>query len=505
MTALERDVANLVGGDKISSAAVDCQASSRDLWPRLQLEAEFPDVVESTADRPVGAHRREAELVVWPTCLDDIVAVVRYAARLGVAIVPYGAGSGVCGAAVSLRGGIALDLKRMKRVVSIDEEGLTATFECGIIGQHLEDALGARKLTLGHFPSSIYCSTLGGWLATRSAGQCSSRYGKIEDMVLGVQAVAGTGDVIETDRERVPDWTPLLLGSEGTLAVLASARLKIHPAPETRWMRGYSFRSIVDGLSAVREMMQSGLRPTIVRLYDEVDTMFSGFARPDGQTGDVKRPIAPPSPLLIRLLQMAPRLTNQVLRHVAAFKGALLIVGFEGCRDRVATESALSQAILEKAGAQDLGSQPGEAWLAQRYRVSYKQSAVFAAGGFVDTMEVATTWNRLEGLYHAVRRAISRHALCLSHFSHAYPEGCSIYFTFVGARDRGAKQRYDQLWQEALSAAIEAGGTMSHHHGVGILKTPFMVREHGQAMKLLRAAKQSFDPRGILNPGKLGL
>lgn len=489
MGSLRRDLSRLVGSANVSDADPDRAACGRDMWPRTLIgpsglpELHLPDIV------------------VWPRRTREVVAVVRYAARHGIPLVPYGAGSGVCGGAIPIHAGIVLDLKRMNRVLAIEADDHAATFECGILGQHLEDALAQRGLTLGHFPSSIYCSTLGGWLAARSAGQCSSRYGKIEDMVLSLEAVDGRAQVIQADREQQPDLTPIFVGSEGTLAVITQARLRVWPQPETRLMRGWHFRAIEPALDAARAIMQLGLRPAVVRLYDALDTALSGLTK--NATSHVGKPTVPPR-WLLRVGLMSPPLANSIARAMARH-GVLLVLGFEGPRARAHAEAELARAQLVAAGGTDLGETPGQQWLAHRYRVSYKQSPIFSAGAFVDTMEVATTWDRLLTLYNAVLAAIGRHALVMAHFSHAYPSGCSIYFTFVGRRDRRARERYDQLWKDALNAALDAGGTLSHHHGVGLMKVPFLAREHGQAMTVFREFKRAFDPKGVLNPGKLGL
>jgi alkyldihydroxyacetonephosphate synthase len=411
----------------------------------------------------------------------------------------------VCGAAVPVRGGIVVDLKRMDRMTACDAGDHRATFECGILGQTLEDTLARRRLTLGHFPSSIQCSTLGGWLAARSAGQCSSRYGKIEDLVLGLRAVTGAGESITTDVERRGDLTQLLVGSEGTLAVLVAARLRVQPAPEERIWRGYRFADLSSGCDGMRRVMQLGLRPAVLRLYDPVDTLVasSGGHR---------------AGLLERLGALAPRelrrrATTFAARHAAAIgravqlaagrtRGCLLIAGFEGPRARARVEARLGHELLLAAGAVDLGPEPGQRWFANRYKVSYQQSRVFAAGAFVDTMEVATTWEHLEGLYPAVRSAIAERAFVMAHLSHAYPEGCSIYFTFIAPLS-GGERLYDAIWDAAIGASLRAHGALSHHHGVGLLKTPWIAREHGEALRLLRAAKRAFDPAGIMNPGKI--
>jgi alkyldihydroxyacetonephosphate synthase len=205
-----------------------------------------------------------------------------------------------------------------------------------------------------------------------------------------------------------------------------------------------------------------------------------------------------------------PRLVNSLAGTVAekiARKGCRLILGLEGARLRTEVEAALTFAELERAGARDLGEEPGREWLAHRYAVSYRMSPVFRDGAFVDTMEVAASWDKLLDLYHSVRDALSRHAVVMAHFSHAYPDGCSIYFTFAahGNDRRSDERRYDAIWRDGLEAATRVGGTISHHHGVGLLKAPYMHGEHREAMAILTAVKHALDPDDLMNPGKLGL
>src|SRR5215510_4663272 len=216
LAELQRALAAIVGDARISTRASDRSVYARDMWPRLLL-----------AVRSGAPSETPPDVVVWPETEAEIRDIVRLARRMRVPLVPYGAGSGVCGGAVPIRGGISLDLKRMDRILDIDEANLTVTAQCGVNGERLERALEARGYTLGHFPSSIYCSTLGGWLAARSAGQMSTRYGKIEDLVVSVSSVTGRGDLLQAGvagrAGAGPDTIQLLVGSEGTLAVLTQA------------------------------------------------------------------------------------------------------------------------------------------------------------------------------------------------------------------------------------------------------------------------------------------
>jgi alkyldihydroxyacetonephosphate synthase len=534
---LQRELEAIFGARRVSVRAVDLDTYARDMWPRLLLgyrEGRAP------VSRP--------HAVVWPEHVREVVAVVKLARELRVPIVPYGGGSGVCGGAVPVLGGVTIDMKRMQQLRSVNGAELTCDVEAGMSGERFERELARRGYTFGHFPSSIYCSTVGGWLATRAAGQLSTKYGKVEDRCAGLTVVTGRGEVIETDGPsralRGPSWTQLLLGSEGTLGVIASARLRLAPAPALQVFRGFEVEDVPAGLLAIRRVLQKGLRPAVARLYDEMDTLMSSFGhheeaepeqvvtgpRPPVETGALPAwpgpPPEPPGGVVGRLLALAKgkhlrkdvmhaalgqsQLVNRLIGTVAekiARRGCRLIIGLEGARIRTEVEAALTFHELEMAGARDQGEEPGRAWLRHRYAVSYRMSPVFRDGAFVDTMEVASSWERLQDLYHSVRAAIGRHAVVMAHFSHAYADGCSIYFTFAGtASDAAAAERlYDLIWREGLEATTRVGGTISHHHGVGLLKAPFMAGEHREAMALFEAAKTALDPDGILNPGKMGL
>jgi alkyldihydroxyacetonephosphate synthase len=536
---LQRELEAIFGPRRVSLRPVDLDTYARDMWPRLLLGYR--------EGRPLPAR---PHAVVWPEHVREVVAVIKLARAHRIPIVPYGGGSGVCGGAVPIHGGITIDTKRMQQIRAVHAAELVCDVEAGLSGERFERELARRGYTFGHFPSSIYCSTVGGWLATRAAGQLSTKYGKVEDRCAGLTVVTGRGEVVETDGPsralRGPNWTQLLLGSEGTLGVITSARLRLSPAPQLRVFRGFEVDDVPSGLAAIRRVLQKGLRPAVVRLYDEVDTLMNARShdepateagepavigpRPPVETGALPAwpgpPPEEPTGLVARLVELAKgkhlrrdamhaalgqsQLVNRLVGTVAekiARRGCRLIIGLEGARIRTEVEAALTFHELAVAGARDKGEEPGWAWLRHRYAVSYRMSPVFRDGAFVDTMEVAASWERLLDLYHSVRAAISRHALVMAHFSHGYADGCSIYFTFVGtAGDASAAERlYDAIWRDGLDATIQVGGTISHHHGIGLLKAPFMAAEHREAMAIFEATKAAFDPDGIMNPGKMGL
>ncbi|MBA3396275.1 MAG: FAD-binding protein [Deltaproteobacteria bacterium] len=537
---LQRDLEAIVGPRRVSVRAVDLDTYARDMWPRLLI---------SYREGVAPAHR--PHVVVWPEHVREIVAIVKLARELRVPIVPYGGGSGVCGGAVPLHGGITIDTKRMQQLRSVRSDELICDVDAGLNGERFERELERRGYTFGNFPSSIYCSTVGGWLATRAAGQLSTKYGKVEDRVAGLTVVTGRGEIIETDGPnralRGPSWSQLILGSEGTLGLITSARLRVAPAPQLKVFRGFEVADVATGLQAIRRVLQKGLRPAVIRLYDELDTLMNSMGSHDDpvakQARDAHATPIPPietgalpawpgaapehdEGFIERLVNLAKgkhlkrdamhaalgksQLVNKLFGTVAeklARRGCRLIVGLEGSRIRTEVEAALTFHELETSGARDKGEDPGWAWVKHRYAVSYRMSPVFRDGAFVDTMEVASSWDRLTDLYNSVRGAIGRHAVVMAHFSHAYPDGCSIYFTFAGTASsaEAAERVYDSIWRDGLEAATRVGGTISHHHGVGLLKAPYMAGEHREAMAIFDAAKASLDPDGVFNPGKMGL
>lgn len=480
------DLRKLVPGVMLSDNPSDRVVYGRDLWPRDLIRLRAHDV------------RREGpSVVVWPRSQEEVRKLIGYACGTQTPIVPFGAGSGVCGAITPSRRTLVVDLKRLSGFRLEPEQGFVRV-GAGTLGITLENELEALGYTVGHFPSSILCSTVGGWLAARGAGQCSGKYGKIEDMTVGLDAVLGTGSLVEMNwRAGGPNLAPLMIGSEGTLGVITGARLRLHPLPDSRAFSGFSFADVESGWQALREMYQAGLRPAVARLYDALDSSLHG-----SRSGSSGQPSA-----VLKVALRIPRAINQVVRAIEGtlLRHCQLVLVFEGEASHVADDARRARAICHGHGGRDLGEAPARAWLEHRYSVSYRQSPIFRAGAFSDTMEVAAPWSKLKAVYEEVRRALGRYVIVLAHLSHAYPDGCSIYFTFSAstASDEAALALYDELWPAALRAAIGAGATLSHHHGVGRNKRPVVGAELGDAVELLRRLKGAWDPAGVLNPGCL--
>ena len=458
----------MLAADRVSVEPEDLAAHAHDWWPLALLRFRRGDVMALPS------------AVVRPRDTGEVAAVLRWAQDTRTPVVPFGAGSGVSGGAEAIAGAIALDTRAMDRILAVDDAALTVTAQTGIMGRRLEDELEAKGYTLGHFPQSIDISTLGGWIAARSAGQKSARYGRLEEMILGLEVVLPGGRIVRTNPAPAtaagPDLARLFVGSEGTLGVVTEATLAIRPAPVVVSHGAYAFPTFGGGLEALRRAEREELRPAVMRLYDETDV---GIAFRD----------APERP-----------------------DGALLILRFEG--DALAAdEERAVRGIVEAAGGKDLGPGLAERWWGHRNDAvgTFRQimlDGLLGPAAAVDTMEIAGLWP-VDDLYERVREALGAHADVVGcHASHPYPQGTCLYFTFVfvGSTDqRAVEARYRAAWSAAAEATLSAGATITHHHGVGLLKADWLRREMGEGFSLLGDIKATLDPAGIMNPGKLGL
>jgi len=437
--------------------------ASRDWWPLAMSWA--------TEGQVAGL----AGAVARPTDAGQVAAVLAVCNEVRLPVTAAGGRSGVCGASVPVHGGVVLDLTALAGVVDVDATSLVLDVRPGTFGDLLERELRAdHGLTLGHWPQSVALSTVGGWLACRSAGQLSGRYGKIEDIVLGLDVALADGTRITTGgwpRAAVgPDLTQLFVGSEGTLGIITGARLQLHPAPRHERRGAWLLASFEDGLDAMRRIIQRGATPAVLRLYDptEADRTY--------QTGE--------NALLLALDEGDPELVDTVME--------------------VAAEECLRS--TRPAGRADVAHV--EHWLEHRNEVAALE-ALTSKGFTVDTMEVAASWASLPGVYRATLDsllAVEGTIAASAHQSHSYPSGGCLYFTFAGQVDADRRDAYYRaVWDAGQRAVLAQGGALSHHHGVGLNRARFMREALGPALDVLVATKRALDTRGILNPGKLGL
>jgi alkyldihydroxyacetonephosphate synthase len=434
------------------------------------------------------------DAVAFPGSAEEVAATLELCSRHGVAVIPFGGGTSVVGGVTPERrrdeGAISLDLARLDRL-AVDRTSLTATFGPGLRGPRAEARLQARGLTLGHFPQSFELATIGGYVATRSAGQASTGYGRIDELVHGLRLVAPAGELRAKDvpaSAAGPSLRELVVGSEGALGVIVEATLSLRPLPERRRYEGWSFETFAAGADALRTLAQAGAEPDVARLSDPDETRLTLALGASGS-----------------LTARAGRLYLRARGHA---NGCLAILGFEGDARDVDRRRRRAASTLRDHGALALGARPGSAWLAARYAGPYTRDELLDRGLIVETLETATTWTRLDGLHRAVREAIQSAlapALVGCHVSHVYPDGASLYFTFIARADRSAPlEQWRAVKRAAGDAIVAHGGTITHHHGVGRDHVPWMREEVGTlGLEVLAAAKERLDPAGVMNPGKL--
>ena len=456
-------------GALVSTDMVTRAESSRDWWP------------VTIGWATTGAVGALASAVVRPASTDQVAAVLRLCHAAGVPVTPAAGRSGVCGGSIPLAGGVSLDLTGLDTVTEVDETSLTLRVHAGVFGPDLEQHLSTvgTGYTLGHWPQSMDLSTVGGWLACRGAGQYSTRYGKIEDMVRGLTVVLADGTVIETEGTGPrsapgPNLTQLFVGSEGTLGVITEATLVIHPIAAAEQRSAYGFSSFDEGLDACRRILRRGATPAVLRLYDVTES---------------KRNFDVEDNVLIVLDEADPALVEVTMGIVA-----------EEC----AAATPLDTGLVER-------------WMGHRNDVSALRP-LWESGVVVDTIEMAGPWATLPSVTRDIigaLLAVPGTMVASVHQSHAYLDGACLYFTFAGrapdrSEDPAAAQDaddayYRSCWQAATAVIEQSGSAISHHHGIGLNRSRFMATALGSAFPALVAIKAALDPTGILNPGKLGL
>ena len=443
--------------------------STLDLLRRKQIQQDAPDAV------------------VLPGGEDEVASVLDYCSRHRIAVVPFGGGTSVVGGLDPIRNGfkavITLDLRRFDALHWLDEISGEAELGAGVTGPEAERLLGQRGFSLGHFPQSFRFASLGGFAATRSSGQNSAGYGRFNDMLRGMRVVtpAGVLDVGGAPASAAgPDLREVFAGSEGVFGIITRVRVRVHPVPEAVRYEAWSFPDFGTGADALRTVVQTGTGPTVLRLSDEVETGIN-------------------------------LATTDHIGESSVTGGCLAITLFEGTPAHAESRHAETRAVLSACGGTSLGEGPVKAWEHGRFDAPYLRDALLSAGALCETLETATTWSNLPVLKAAVTEALTTAltesgtaALVMCHISHVYPTGASLYFTVVAGQRGDAAAQWNAAKSAAAQAIVDNGGTITHHHAVGADHRPWMTDEIGDlGVAVLRAVKQTLDPAGILNPGKL--
>jgi alkyldihydroxyacetonephosphate synthase len=408
--------------------------------------------------------------VISPASAAQIQEIVRCAGKYKVPITPFGGGSGVLGGAIPLKGSVVLNLQRMNKFLNLDALSLVAEFEAGIMGGNLELELNSRGYSAGNIPQSLYCSTLGGWISTRAAGQFSTKYGKIEDMVLGMEVVLPDGNLLNIKpvprRSVGPSLKDLFLGGEGTLGIVTRATISVHPLPKVTIKQSFIFPSIEVAVGVVRQILRAEARPAVVRIFDEAESE-----------------------------RYFPRIGRRVTTVFIS----------EGETEYTTLDARVIRRISRERGGKSSGKEPVDIWLRKRFDIGLGP-ILMQYGGIVDTIEVSALFKDAARLYRdmvAGMKAVEGTLEISGHYSHFYPEGACLYVTFAGIPKEPLRY-YQDTWDAAMQATLQNNGSISHHHGIGFWRMQYMERELGATgVRLLKSIKSALDPEGILNRGKL--
>ena len=508
-TAKPVDLASIQIGPSRAGAALLAQL--RDILAPAQLSLEplarlqhsygksFPDLFRVRS----GAVTRAPDAVLMPDSHAQVEALVRLAQSLDFCLIPFGGGTNIVGginpSADEARPVLTLSLRNMNRLLSLDPQSRTATIQAGALGPQIEADLGKQGHSLGHFPDSFEYSTLGGWLATRSAGMQSDAYGKIEDMVVSIKIATPSGTIVTKPvpaSSAGPDLNRLLIGSEGILGVITEATMRVHRTPAVKHYTGYLFRNFEDGVRGIQACLDCGFTPSMVRLQDsgESELAFNMRAPKHGIEGWIQDRV------------------KRWLRFRGYVQPCILILGVEGDEAAIGATRRHSHRILKRHGGFPLGKTVGETWSKDKFNIPYLRDYIMDYGCMADVAETSTVWSNVLPLYAATIDAVKARfregdgtGFVGCHISHTYQTGACLYFTFAARLPKGgALDHYYGYKRLVTDTIMRLGGTLSHHHAVGIEHRLWMAQEISPAgLQALQALKASLDPRRILNPGKL--
>lgn len=408
---------------------------------------------------------------------EEAVKVVAFLNEEGIVSVPRTGGSGVCLGLETPEHSVVIDLSEMNEIIEINEENLTATTQAGASLQVLEDALNKKGYTTGHFPQSIPLAQMGGLVATRSIGQFSTKYGGIEDLLVGIEGVLPDGTLTKIKniprKSTGPDLRHIWLGSEGAFGVITEVTVKMFKLPEERVMQAFAIDEFKTGLEVIKEIVQAGWKPAVTRLHDAIETAESyGPFTTEGES--------------------------------------ILLFISEGPKGYASLEGKSVEEVAMRHGARAIGSKPLEIWLVHRNDICDHLDIYAKQGAVADTCEISAMWSDIDKIYDEVitraKKEVPNLVQMSGHSSHSYDQGTNIYFMF-GAMSapsiEGAQKLYDQLFSIVLETTLKYNGSIGHHHGVGRYRTKWMKQELGSAYPILEKLKKAIDPKGIMNKGVL--
>ncbi len=466
-TQILTELEDAVGRDNCSTSTIDKVTHSVDYFWLSRM----------WVDR--GREMPQAEYIISPKDAHETSKVLKIANYYKIPVTTWGGGGGTQGGALPVCGGILLNTKRMNEIFKINEDGMFIECGAGAIYKHVEWAANERGYSTMHYPSSLDCSTVGGFLAHRGIGVLSTKYGKIDDMVLQMEVVLPNGDIIYTSaapkHAAGPDLNQIFIGSEGTIGIITKAQIRIYIQPEVRKFRGFLFKDLPSAFKASKEILQK-FKPSVMRLYDNAETASL-----------IKKIVGVEKP------------------------GAFMNIAIEGVKEIVEIEEKILIETFLRYGAEDLGSEYGEKWWDERITFFYPGNMMDIPQMF-GTMDSITTFDNIDKLYHAMKEAIETkfpQARFIAHFSHWYEWGCMIYDRFIidnPPKDPiEAMRLHNDIWNTGVRTAIANGGVVNDHHGVGIKLGRLMKEQYGPAMQIFEGIKKTLDPNGIMNPFKLGL
>lgn len=424
-----------------------------------------------------GKYPYLTDAVLLPRNETEVAAIVTAANACNIGIIPYGGGSGIVGGTIPYDGRIIVDTKRLTDF-SINYSNQTARAGAGMSGAEFENLLNSHGYTSGHYPQSFQSACMGGMVATRAIGTFSTKYGKMDDMVTALDVVMPTGEIVRTHeapkRSSGPELMQIFLGSEGTYGIITSVEMKIYPLAEKRIFATFTFPTTEDGLNAIRGFVHRGLRPAVVRLYDEIEA------------------------------------EHKIAQYRFEKGFALLILVFEGFAEMTELEARQTREICLANFGRCKGETAASEWYATRFSTKKMLDYDATKGATADAIEVAAPWDRIGDVWREMRKALA--PLCDlvdCHFSHVYHSGASVYVIFhaqTGGDDHAAEERYLECLRIACETSAKCGGNISHHHGIGTAKAEFLKLEHGESgVGVMQKIKNALDPNGIVNKGVLGI